>query len=95
MLAPSVPYAHCKDKQFNRLGSCSRCGGQRCGLCKIRIFAETNKFCSFTVTFKYRIFRPLQCISVNVIYKIDCILCKLGYVGFTLKQARVRLAGNW
>ena len=30
------------------------------------------------------------CISVNVIYKIDCILCKLGYVRSTSKQARVR-----
>ena len=77
MLAPSVPYAaHRKENQLNQLGSCSRCGGQRCGLCKIGILAETNKFCSFTVRFKYRIFSPLNCISVNVIYKIDCILCK-------------------
>ena len=47
MLAPSVPYAHCKDRKVNQLGSCSRCGGQRCGLCKIGIFVETNKFCRF------------------------------------------------
>ena len=46
MLAPSVPYAHRKDKQVNQLGSCSKCGGQRCGLCKVGILAETNKFCS-------------------------------------------------
>ena len=37
-------------------------------------------------------FRPLNCISVNVIYQIDCILRKLGYVGSTSKQARVRWA---
>ena len=92
VLAPSVPYAHREDKQLNQLGSCSKCGGQRCGLCKIGILAETNKFCSFTVRFKYRIFRTLNCISVNVIYKIDCIFCKLGYVGSTSKQARVRWA---
>ena len=66
--------------------------GTRCGLCKIGILAETNKFCSFTVRFKYRIFRPLNCISVNVIYTIDCILRKLGYVGSTSKQARLRWA---
>ena len=92
MLAPSIPYAHRKDKQLNQLGSCSKCGGQRCGLCEVGILAETNKFCSFTVRFKYRIFRPLNCISVNVIYKIDCILCKLGYVGSTSKQAHVSCA---
>ena len=55
MLAPSVPYAHRKNREVNRLGSCSRCGSQRCGLCKIGILVETNKFCSFTVRFKYRI----------------------------------------
>ena len=92
MLAPSVPYAHRNPKQLNQLGSCSRCGGQRCDLCKIGILAETSKFCSFTVRFKYRIFRPLNCISVNVIYKIDCILCKLGYDWSTSKQARTRWA---
>ena len=26
MLAPSVPYAHHKDREVNQLGSCSRCG---------------------------------------------------------------------
>ena len=90
MLALSVPYAHRKDPEVNQLGSCSRCGSQRCGLCKIGIFVETNKFCSFTIRFKYRIFRPLNCISVNIIYKIDCILCKLGYIGSTSKQARTK-----
>ena len=65
MLAPSVTYAHCKDREVNQLGSCSRCG-----LCKIGILVETNKFCSLTIRFKYRIFRPLNCISVNVIYKL-------------------------
>ena len=87
MLAPSVPYAHRKDREVNQLGSCSRCG---CGLCKIGILVETNKFFSFTVRFKYHIFRPLTCISVNVIYKIDCILCKLGYIVSMSKQARTK-----
>ena len=58
MLAPSVSYAHHKDREVNQLGSCSRCGSQRCCLCKIGISVETNKFCSFTVRFKYSIFRP-------------------------------------
>ena len=88
ILAPSVPYAHRKDRE----GSCSRWGSQRCVLCKTGILVETNKFCSFTVRFKYRIFRPLNCIFVNVIYKTDCILCKLGYIGSTSKQARTRWA---
>ena len=60
MLAPSVPYAHRKDREVNQLGSCSRCGSQRCGLCKEGTLVETNKFCSFSVRFKYRIFRPLN-----------------------------------
>ena len=92
MLAPSAPYAQHKDRKVKKLGSCSRCGSQRCGLCKIDILVETNKFCSFTVRIKYRIFRPLNCISGNVIYKIDCILCKLGYIGSTSKQAHTRWA---
>ena len=75
---------------INQSGSCSRCESQRCGFCEIGILVETNKFCTFTVRFKYRIFRPLNCISVNVIYKIDCILCKLSYIGSTSKQARTR-----
>ena len=29
---------------------------------------------------------------VNVLYKIDCILCKLGYIGSASKQARTRWA---
>ena len=57
---------------------------------KVGILAKTNKFCSFTIKFKYRIF--IFGTSVNVIYKIDCILCKLSYVGSTSKQARVRWA---
>ena len=92
MFAPSVPYAHRKDKQLSQLGFCSRCGDQRCDLCKISILAETNKFCSFTVRFKYHICRPLDCISVNIIYNIDFTLCKLGYVGSISMQARVRWA---
>ena len=55
MLAASVPYAHRKDREGNQSGSCSRCGSQRCGLCKIGILVETNKFRSFTVRFKCRI----------------------------------------
>ena len=55
MLAPSVPHAHCKDREVNQLGSCSGCGSQRCSLCKIGILVETNKLCSFTVTCIYRI----------------------------------------
>ena len=55
MLAPSVPYAHGKDREVNQSGSCSKCGSQRCGLCKTGILVETNKFCSFTASFKYRI----------------------------------------
>ena len=55
MLEPLAPYAHRKDKQLNQLGSCSRCGGERCGLCKRGILAETNKFCNFPLRFKYRI----------------------------------------
>ena len=66
MLAPSVPYAHRKDREENQLGSCLRNGSQRCGLCKTGILVETNKFCSFTVRFKYRIFRPLNCIIFYV-----------------------------
>ena len=65
-------------QQLNQSGSCSRCGGQRCGPCKIGILAETKKFCSLTVRFKYRTFRSLNCISVNAIYKMDCTLGKLG-----------------
>ena len=37
-------------------------------------------------------FRPLNCISVNIICKIDCILCKLSYVRSASKQARTRSA---
>ena len=55
MLAPSVPHAHCEDREVNQLGSCSGCGSQRCGLGKIGILVKTNKLCSFTVRFIYRI----------------------------------------
>ena len=73
MLAPSVPYAHRKEREVNQLDYCSMCGNQRCGICKKGILVETNKFCSFTVRFKYRSFRALNCISIKVIYKIDFI----------------------
>ena len=53
MLARSVPFAHRKDRVVNQLGSCSRCGSQRCGLCEIGILVETNIFCSFTIRYKY------------------------------------------
>ena len=90
MIDPQNPMLIAKDREVNQLGSCSRCGSQRCGLCKIGILVETNKFCSFTVRFKYRIFRSLNCISVNVICKIDCILCKIGYIVSTSKQGCTR-----
>ena len=35
-------------------------------------------------------FRQLNCISINIIYKIDCVLCKLGYVGSISRDARNR-----
>ena len=92
MLALSVLYAHCKDQESNTVGSCLRCESQRCDLSKIGILTETNKFCSFAIRFKYRIFRPLNCVPVNVIYILDRSLCKLGYVESTLKQGRTRWA---
>ena len=65
--APSVPCAHRKDQELNQLGSCSRYGSQRCGLCEIGILDGIDKFCSLTNRFKYRIYRHLSCISVNII----------------------------
>ena len=59
-------------------------------LCKIGILAETNRFSSLTVKRKYHIFRQLNCTSINIISKIDCVLCKLGYVGSTSGDARNR-----
>ena len=44
ILVPAVPCTHCKDREVNQLGSCSRCRSQRCGLCKIGILVETNNF---------------------------------------------------
>ena len=43
MLAPPVPYNHHKDQESSQLGSCLKCGSQRCGLCKMGVSAETNK----------------------------------------------------
>ena len=88
ILAPAVPHAHRQKRK--KKGACSKCYKQRCGLCKIGILVETNRFSSFTVKHKYHIFRQLNCISINIIYKIDCVLCKLGYVGSTSRDARNR-----
>ena len=71
-------------------GACSNYYNQRCGLCKIGNLVETNKFGSFTVKHKCHILRQLNCISINIIYKIDCVLYKLGYVGSSSKDARNR-----
>ena len=88
ILAPAVPHAHHQERKEN--GAYSKCSNRRCGLCKIGILAETNRFSSFTVKHKYHIFRQLNCISINIIYKINCVLCKLGYVGSTSRDARNR-----
>ena len=61
ILAPAVPHAH-RQKRKEK-GACSKCCNQRCGLCKINILVETNRFSSFTVKHKYRIFRQLNCTS--------------------------------
>ena len=47
---------------------------------------------NFVVRLKCRIFRHLNCISVNAIYKIDCMLCKLGHIGSASRQACTRWA---
>ena len=73
-----MPHAH-REKRKGK-GACSKCYNQQCGLCKIGILAETNRFSSFTVKHKYHIFRQLNCTSINIIHKIDCVLCKLGYL---------------
>ena len=86
--APAVPHAH-RQKRKEK-GACSKCYNQRCGLCKIGILAETNRFSSFTIKHTYHIFRQLNCISINIIYKTDRVLCKLGYVGSTSRDARNR-----
>ena len=61
-----------------------------CGLRKIGILAETSRLSSFTAKHKYHIFRQLNCTSINTIYKIDYVLCNLGYVGSTSRDARNR-----
>ena len=38
--------------------------------------------------YKHHISRQLNCTCINIIYKIDCILCKFGYVGSTSTDAR-------
>ena len=88
ILAPAVPHVHHQKRKEK--DACSKCYNKRCGLCKISILAETNRFSSFTVKHKYNIFRQLNCISINIIYKIDCVLCKLGYVGSTSRDTRNR-----
>ena len=54
-LAPAVPHAHRQTRKGK--GACSKCYNQRCGLCKIGILAETNRFSSFTIKHKYHICR--------------------------------------
>ena len=88
ILAPAVPHAH--RQKGKEKGACSKCYNQRRGLCKIGILAETDRFSSFTVKRKYHIFKQLNCTSINIIYKIDCVLCKLGYAGSTSRNARNR-----
>ena len=77
-------------KKERKKSGCSKCYDQRCGLCKVGISEETNRFSNFTIKCKYHIFRQLNCTSFNINYKIDCVLCKLGYVSSTSKDARNR-----
>ena len=87
-LAPAVPHPHCHERK--KKCACAKCYNQRCGSCKISILAETNRFSSFAIKHKYHIFRQLNCTSIDIIYKIDCVLCKLGYAGSTSRNARNR-----
>ena len=88
VLSLSVPHAHRKDQESNQLGSCSRYGSQRCGLCKTGIQLKPMNFAVLPLDLNIVLLCLKNCISVN------CILCKLGSIWPTSKQARTRWANH-
>ena len=64
----------------SRKGWCSPCNTRRNNLCCSQI-GDTNKFQSNVTKEKFKIFHRVNCRSKFVIYLLECILCKIQYVG--------------
>ena len=64
----------------SRKGWCSPCNTRRNNLCCSQI-RDTNEFQSSMTKEKFKIYHRVNCRSKFVIYVLECIICKIQYVG--------------
>ena len=74
----------------NRKGWCSPCKNHGNNLC-CRHLRNTNKFMSNTTKQKYNIHHRVNCRSKFVIYLLECIMCKIQYVGKSEQPMNIRI----
>ena len=82
-----------KWKTINSLPvGCKACGKSRCSWCNNIL--STSTFMGIHCDREYEILHPLDCQSSWVIYIIQCIKCKLQYVGKSEKNLNIRLSNH-
>jgi hypothetical protein len=74
----------------NQTGSCRPCLSRNDNLCCKQI-RRTSQFRSSVTNKKYKIFHKVNCKSKWVVYLLECIICKLQYVGKSEWPMNIRL----
>ena len=81
------------DDSSNEDIGCKKCSASRCYMCK-HFLIESNTFssCHTEQTFRHK--QLLTCSTENVIYKIDCVIHNLSYIGYTTTSIKTRFSNN-
>ena len=74
----------------NRKGWCSPCNSRNFNLC-CRQVRSTNKFKSNKTNEEFQIYHRVSCKSKFIIYLLECILCKIQYIGKSEWAMNIRI----
>ena len=74
----------------NRKGWCSPCNSRNFNLCCQQV-RSTNKFKSNKTNEEFQIYHRVSCKSKFIIYLLECILCKIQYIGKSEWAMNIRI----
>ena len=79
-----------KNNIKNRKGWCSPCNTRNFNLC-CRQVRSTNKFKSNRTNEEFKIYHRVSCKSKFIIYLLECILCRIQYIGKSEWAMNIRI----
>ena len=74
----------------HKIGSCSPCSSRNENKC-CRQIRRTTRFKSYRTNKSYNIFHRVNCKSKLIIYLMECLICKLQYVGKSEWPMNIRI----